>query len=84
MLPYEERLMAYLDGEMPAAERTRIDQMLEANPAARQLVDELRVLSGALKGMPKYQLEAGVTIAAAPARSFPSSTSRSAVRSTFL
>lgn len=58
MLPYEERLMAYLDGEMSPAERARIDQMLEANPAARQLVDELRVLSGSLKSLPKYQLEA--------------------------
>jgi|GEM_PF-5080670 len=58
MLPYEERLMAYLDGEMSPADRARIDQMLEANPAARQLVDELRVLSGSLKSLPKYQLEA--------------------------
>ncbi len=35
----DERLMAYVDGELPPAEASRIQAALENNPAARQRVD---------------------------------------------
>ena len=42
-LPENELLSAYLDGELSAAEQAEVERLLATNPAARQLLDELRV-----------------------------------------
>ena len=51
-----ERLSAYLDGELTAAEQARVEQLLAASPAARQLLDELRTLSTTLQSLPQQKL----------------------------
>ncbi|MBN2475524.1 MAG: zf-HC2 domain-containing protein [Pirellulales bacterium] len=55
-VPENELLSAYLDGELTAAEQAEVEQLLVANPAARQLLEELRTLSTTLQGMPQYTL----------------------------
>ena len=55
-LPQNELLSAYLDGELTAAEQADVERMLAANPAARQLLDELRALSTALQSLPQQKL----------------------------
>ena len=51
-----ERLSAYLDGELTAAEQAQMEQLLAASPAARQLLDELRTLSTTLQSLPQQKL----------------------------
>jgi hypothetical protein len=51
-----ELLSAYLDGELTPAEQARVEHLLAADPAARQLLDELRALSGTLKSLPRQKL----------------------------
>jgi hypothetical protein len=51
-----ELLSAYLDGELTAAERTEVERLLAANPAARQLLDELRALRATLQALPPRKL----------------------------
>jgi len=55
-LPENELFSAYLDGELTAAEQAEVEQLLADNPAARQLLDELRALSSTLQSMPQYAL----------------------------
>jgi hypothetical protein len=52
-----ELLSAYLDGELTAAERTEVERLLAANPAARRLLDELRSLRAALQALPPQKLD---------------------------
>ncbi len=54
----DELLSAYLDGELADAERERVDRRLAADPAARQLLDELRAVRGLVQGLPRQQLPA--------------------------
>ena len=54
--PENELLSAYLDGELTAAERAEVERLLAANPAARQLLDELRTLSATLQALPPRKL----------------------------
>ena len=51
-----ELLSAYLDGELTADERARVETLLAADPAARQLLDELRAVGQAIQGLPPYTL----------------------------
>lgn len=53
-----ELLSAYLDDALSAAERDRVQRHLAANPEARQLVTELRVLRQSLQSLPEYKLPA--------------------------
>jgi autotransporter-associated beta strand protein len=55
-LPENELFSAYLDGELTAAEQAQMDHLLAANPAARQLLDELRTLSAALQSLPQQKV----------------------------
>ena len=55
-LPENELFSAYLDGELTAAEQAEMDQLLAANPAARQLLDEFRTLSHTLQSLPQQKL----------------------------
>lgn len=53
----DELLSAYLDGEVTAEEQAKIEELLAAQPQARQLLEELRALSGALQSLPPARLE---------------------------
>lgn len=52
----EELLSAYLDGEVTAAERAQVEQMLASDPEARAALQELRALSAALQSLPKLSV----------------------------
>ena len=55
-LPENERLGAYLDGELTAAERAEVERLLAADPSARQLVEELRTLRTTLQELPPLSI----------------------------
>ena len=57
-IPDDELLSAYLDGELSEGERARVEQLLAEQPEARQLLDELRALSGGFEALPRHRLEA--------------------------
>jgi RNA polymerase sigma-70 factor (ECF subfamily) len=57
-LQLHELLSAYLDNELEGAERARCEEYLAANPAARQLLDELRAGREALRQIPQQSLGA--------------------------
>lgn len=48
----EELLSAYVDGEVSEQQRAEIESLLEQNPQAQQLVDELQSLSTTLRSLP--------------------------------
>ena len=52
----EERLSAYLDGELSSDEQARVEQLLAEEPAARQLLDELRAVSSTLQSLPRTRV----------------------------
>ena len=54
----DELLSAYLDDELTPEERARVEERLAADPAARQLLDELRAVSRAMKDLPPATLGA--------------------------
>lgn len=49
----DELLSAYIDGELSPELRAQVEQRLRTDPQARQLVEELRGLSGAIKALPR-------------------------------
>lgn len=51
-----ELLSAYLDGELDAAEQANVERLLAADPAARQLLDDLRALSVTLQALPQEKI----------------------------
>jgi hypothetical protein len=55
----DELLSAYLDGELTPAERVQVEARLASDPHVRQLLDELRVLSGEVRALPRYSVGAG-------------------------
>ena len=55
-VPETELLSAYLDGELTAAEQARAEELLAANPAARQWVEEMRALSHTLQSLPQEKV----------------------------
>jgi len=57
-IPDDELLSAYLDGELSEEERARVEQLLAEQPEARQMLDELRALSGGFEALPRHRLEA--------------------------
>ncbi len=56
-LPENELFSAYIDGELTADEQAQVEQILNDNPEAQQLVDELRSLSTSLQSLPAYKLD---------------------------
>jgi Putative zinc-finger len=48
----DELLSAYLDDELAPEERARVEARLAADPRSKQLLDELRAVSQAMKAMP--------------------------------
>ncbi|HVA51818.1 MAG TPA: zf-HC2 domain-containing protein [Pirellulales bacterium] len=55
-LAHDELLSAYLDGELTADERARVERMLAEQPESRQLLDELRAMKTSLERMPRTRL----------------------------
>ncbi len=51
-----ELLSAYVDGELTPQQQAQVERLLADDFAARQLVDELRAISGAVQSLPRYQL----------------------------
>lgn len=56
-VPENELFSAYLDGELTAEEQAQVDRLLAASPAARQLLEEIRALSGTLQSLPVHKLD---------------------------
>ena len=52
----DELLSAYLDDELTPEERARVEERLAADPRARQLLEELRAVSRAMKELPPATL----------------------------
>jgi hypothetical protein len=52
----DELLSAYLDDELSAEERARVEERLAADPQARQLLAELRGVSQAMRSLPTEKL----------------------------
>lgn len=52
----DELLSAYIDGELTDEERAQVELRLENDPAARELVAEMRALSSTLRGLPREKL----------------------------
>jgi anti-sigma factor RsiW len=52
----DELLSAYLDDELSADERARVEERLAADPAARQTLEQLRAVSRAVQGLPQESL----------------------------
>lgn len=52
----DELLSAYVDGELTAAERARVEERLRSDPLAAQLVEELRSLSSEIQRLPREPL----------------------------
>ncbi len=57
----DELLSAYLDDELGPEERARVEAHLAADPAARQLLDELRTVSQSVKELPRESLPADLS-----------------------
>ncbi len=55
--PEHELLSAYLDGELSADDRVRVDQWLATDADARRAVEEFRALSATLKNLPAVPLD---------------------------
>src|SRR5258707_1391850 len=53
---HDERLSAYLDGELTPAERAEVEELLRTSSPHQQLVSELVSLRGSLKSLPHYML----------------------------
>jgi hypothetical protein len=53
---HDELLSAYLDGELSAEERARVEERLAVDPVARQTLEELRDVSQAVRRLPKLSL----------------------------
>lgn len=49
------QLTAYLDGELPAAERAKVEALLATDASARRLLAELRRTAGLVAGLPRAQ-----------------------------
>ena len=52
----DELLSAYVDDELTAAEPALVEERLRVDPQARQMVEELRSLSSAIRSLPRETL----------------------------
>ncbi len=57
---YSELLSAYLDNELDAAERTRVEALLDREPAAVRLLSELRETHEMLQNLPEVSAPPGL------------------------
>ena len=52
----DERISAYLDGQLPPDERSQFEDELARNGELRQVVEELRGLHDSLQELPRHRL----------------------------
>ncbi|MEX0641776.1 MAG: zf-HC2 domain-containing protein [Pirellulales bacterium] len=81
----DELISAYLDDELSAEERARVERMLAEDAELRQTVDDLRALRASLQSLPRHRLdssfservlrEAERAMLASPEGQWPSATS---------
>ncbi|MEX2121233.1 MAG: zf-HC2 domain-containing protein [Pirellulales bacterium] len=55
--PNDELLSAYLDDELSADERARVERLLAEQPESRALLEDLRALRSGLESLPRHRLE---------------------------
>ncbi|MEX0712513.1 MAG: zf-HC2 domain-containing protein, partial [Pirellulales bacterium] len=55
--PNDELLSAYLDDELSADERARVERLLAEQPESRALLEDLRALRSGLEALPRHRLE---------------------------
>ena len=53
---HDERISAYLDGELPAGERAEVEELLKTSSSHQQVLAELTSLRESLQGLPHYTL----------------------------
>lgn len=58
-LQIEERLSAYLDGELPPDERRVVEDLLASDADSRRYLEELRAIQAEVQGLPSLHLDAG-------------------------
>lgn len=56
-LSENELLSAYIDGELRADEKARVEELLDRDPAAREFVAELRALGATVRSLPASKLD---------------------------
>ncbi len=61
-------LSAYLDDQLTAKEKRRVDELLQQNPEARRALDSLRQTRAALRAMPMHKAPRNFTLSAKPAQ----------------
>jgi anti-sigma factor RsiW len=58
---HDEILSAYLDDELSAVERCDVERRLQSDPQARQTLEQLRAVSGAVQSLPPFRLGADLS-----------------------
>ncbi|MGI8978086.1 MAG: anti-sigma factor family protein [Pirellulaceae bacterium] len=53
---HDERISAYLDGELPAGERAEVEELLKTSSSHQQVLAELTSLRESLQALPHYTL----------------------------
>ena len=53
----EERISAYLDGEVNEPQRAEMERLLAEDPRARQLYDDMKAMGTSLRSLPREKLE---------------------------
>src|SRR5687768_13053873 len=53
---YDERISAYLDGELPAGERAEMEELLKTSSGHQQVLADLTSLRESLQSLPHYTL----------------------------
>jgi hypothetical protein len=79
----DEILSEYLDGELAPEQRARVEKWLAGDARARKLLDELRMVGGALRALPRRNLGADLSrdvVEAAQRRILPLQPARRASR----
>lgn len=56
-VPESELFSAYLDGELTADERVRVEHLLATSPESRQLLESLKALSATVQSLPVHKLD---------------------------
>ena len=59
--PPDDRLSAYLDGELSAAEKVEMEQLIANDPRYQRLADDLLRLQAELRRLPEHQLSNDLT-----------------------
>ena len=53
----DERISAYLDGELPDVQRDEVEKLLAQSEEHRRMLDDLLALRADLQALPQYHLD---------------------------